>query len=731
MSAICIERRRFLVASASTGLLLAMGHSPTSAGAADPAAGSSKQSLEAINAWVRIAPDNAVFIYLSQAEIGQGISTTLPAILADELDARWSDVRVENAPVAQAYRNPRVGVMFTGNSESIQAYAELMRTMGASARQMLVSAAATRWNVPEGQCNAADGVVFDTKKPSRRATYGELAREAARRPVPLQPRLKDPARFKLMGRSVPRIDVPAKTDGTARFGIDVVVPGMAYAAIRHVHAFDGVVERMDERDALKMPGVIGVVKLSNAVAVVAEKYWQAVQALDRVKVEERAGANSNLSTESLTRLYRAAMEDADYSVVTNHGAPLDSIASGLPTLTQEFESQFLTHAPMEPMNATASVTEGGCEIWAPIQSPDIARAVVSRVLGIPRDSVKVNWTLSGGGFGRRVIADYVGEAAAISAAVKRPVKLIWSREEDMGHGKYRPATLTRMTAAFDKSGKMVALATRHVAPNQLQAVIPEKLQRNVDPHATEGLDETRYAIAEVHAIQNIRLDYHMLPVGVPTSVLRTTGFGPCIFALETMVDECAIRAGTDPYEYRRAMLVLDKRALAVLDLAAEKANWKQPLPAGRGRGIAFCFAFGTLLVQVVELSVEKDKSIRLHKVVIAADPGTLYDPGIARANLEGGAVWGLSCALKSEITFANGGTVQTNYHDYDVLRLDETPEIETHLIAGGGDGVGGMGEVGPVATPPALANAIFAATGVRVRSLPLSKHGYTVAASRS
>lgn len=404
------------------------------------------------------------------------------------------------------------------------------------------------------------------------------------------------------------------------------------------------------------------------------------------------------------------MAGEDWGIVTNHGAPLATLKGGAPVVTHDYESQFLAHAPMEPMNCTASVTAEGCEIRGPIQSPDSARNTAARALKMPVEKIKVSWTLSGGGFGRRVLADYVREAVLISQAVRRPVKLLWTRDEDMQHDKYRPPSLTRMSAATGKNGMPIALVARHVSATQLQAVIPEKLPRHVDPHCTEGLDETRYAIADVHAIQNTRLEFHMPEIGIPTSVLRTTGYGPAIFALESFIDELAQAAGADPYQYRRAQLLQDRRALAVLDLAADKAGWGRPLMA-----------------QVVELSLEQGKTIRLRRIVTVADPGTVFDSGIARANLEGGAVWGLSAALKSEMHFENGHAVEANFDTFEVAHLWETPVIDTYLIAGGGDAIGGIGELGPVCIPPALCNALFAAGGERVRSLPVARAGYKTA----
>jgi isoquinoline 1-oxidoreductase beta subunit len=392
---------------------------------------------------------------------------------------------------------------------------------------------------------------------------------------------------------------------------------------------------------------------------------------------------------SIAAQYRAAMAGEDWGIVTNHGAPLATLKGGAPVVTHDYESQFLAHAPMEPMNCTASVTAEGCEIRGPIQSPDSARNTAARALKMPVEKIKVSWTLSGGGFGRRVLADYVREAVLISQAVRRPVKLLWTRDEDMQHDKYRPPSLTRMSAATGKNGMPIALVARHVSATQLQAVIPEKLPRHVDPHCTEGLDETRYAIADVHAIQNTRLEFHMPEIGIPTSVLRTTGYGPAIFALESFIDELAQAAGADPYQYRRALLLQDRRALAMLDLAADKAGWG----AHSWRRWSSC------------------RSNRARPYACAAS-----SPWPTRA----------PCSTAAS-HFENGHAVEANFDTFEVAHLWETPVIDTYLIAGGGDAIGGIGELGPVCIPPALCNALFAAGGERVRSLPVARAGYKTA----
>jgi len=388
----------------------------------------------------------------------------------------------------------------------------------------------------------------------------------------------------------------------------------------------------------------------------------------------------------------------------------------------EYWSPFQAHATMEPMNCTASLTADGCDIWAPTQGPELTRIVAGAVTQLPPEKIRVHWTYAGGGFGRRLLADFVVQALVLSKAVQRPVKVVWTREQDMTHDFYRPATLTRLAAALDAQGKPTAINARLVSATQLARVSPAPVPPNVDPRCTEGLEGTRYAIA------SFRLDYNKPELAVPTSVLRTTGFGPNIFALESFIDELAHAAGADPYRYRRALLQHDPRALKVLDLAAEKSGWGTPLRKGSGRGIAFYEAFDTVMTQVVELDVDAAKAVRVRRVVTVADPGRVFDPGIAASNLQGGAVWGLTSAMKSEITFRNGTAVQENFGDYDVVHLWEAPAVnEVHFVESDVPKIGGLGEVGPTGIPPAFANAIFAVTGERLRTLPLSRHGYSFA----
>ena len=699
-------------------------------------------TLIPLNAWLKIGTDDSVTIIVSQAEMGQGIRTTLPAVLAEELGADWSRVRLEDSATDPAYRNPRLNWQFTGNSESTPSFFDLMRQMGASAREMLIRAAAQKWKVDPGTCRTEAGRVIH-KNSRRSARFGDLVEAAAKIPAPAKPALKSEKEWTLLGKSLPRVENPSKIDGSAIFGLDFSLPGLAYAAVRQCPVFGGDVASFDRSSIAGLPGIIDVVRIPNGIAVVGETYWQAKAALDALNISFSERPAASVSTDTLREDYQRAMEGNEWLLVHVEGnadalhhdypnVPLskDTVPANAnsarpetyPTIySQEYESQFLAHATMEPMNCTARVAGDTIEIWGPTQGQELTRLTLAAVFKLPKENIQVSRTLLGGGFGRRLIADFALQAALISKAVGRPVKVIWSREEDMQHDIYRPATLHRITAGINEYGKLRAISHRLVSPSILQYVFAPAVTDVYDPSCLEGLVESHYDIP------NVRVDFKLLHVPVPTSVLRTTGYGPNIFALESFVDELASIKGIDAYHFRRDLLARSPRSLAVLEVAAEKSNWNIPAPKGHYRGMAYTEAFQTHIAHVVELSVSRDRQVKIHKISCVADPGTALDPEITTNSLEGGIAWGLSCAFKSEITFDRGRTVQSNWHDYSILRMPEMPPVEIHLINSGGRPLGGTGEVGPVTLLPAVANAIFAATETRFRSLPLSKHGFSLA----
>jgi isoquinoline 1-oxidoreductase beta subunit len=703
------SRRRFLKAVALGAGSLSIGFSLRSVKA---------ENREAeLTAWLRIAPDDQVTIVVSQAELGQGISTTLPAILADELGARWERVNLVNAPFAPAYRNPERNWMFTGNSESSQAFYDLMRKTGAAAREMLVAAAAARWGVRERECTAADGMIVHAAT-QKRVTFGAVATDAAKLPVPQNPTLRPTAQLKLVGKRVARVDVPAKVDGSAKFGIDVQVPGMLLAAVRAAPT-GGKLGSFDEAKLKAMPGVRGVVALPEALVVVAESYLQARRALLAAAPKFEAGPHGAFDSASLMASYRERLEKGPWASAVNEGDAATAWERSSERYSQVYENPFAAHATLEPMNCTAAVTAERCEIWAPTQGQELAHVALKGVLGLKDEQVVVRRSDAiGGGFGRRLIPDFVIQAALVSKAVGRPVKLIWDREEDFQHDFYRPATLVELRAALAKDGLPEALFARVVSPTILLPVYPPIAQmlekQGIDPSALEGMMETPYALP------SRRVDFHLMRVPVPTSVMRTTGYGPNVFALESFVDELALRAKGDPYRYRRRLLAANPRATAVLDRAAKLGRWGAPLAKNRGRGIAFAEAFGSLLAQVAEIEV-RGAEVKALRIATAVDCGRVLDPGIAAAGIEGGTVFGLSYC-KNEITFKGGRAEQTNFNGYELPYLSETPELVTEFIESGAK-LGGIGEISPVTVAPALANAIFAASGKRLRSMPLSRHG--------
>jgi len=690
-----------------------------------------------LNAWLRISTNNRVTIVVSQAEMGQGIMTTLPAVIAEELGADWNAVELEMSPAAVAYRNPRINWQFTGNSESTMSFFDLMRQVGASAREMLVNTAARRWRIAPSRCCAENSFVIDMNS-GRKFSFGELAAEASHASVPAKAALTAEAKWKLLGKPIPRVDIPSKCEGSAIFGMDVNIPGMVFAAIRNCPFYGGKLRRFDAASVQGIEGISGVWEVPGGVAVVGSSYWHAKKAVEQLDVEWDEGPD-RFDSNTIMEQYRSEMSGDDWVLVKTVGNPdalphpyRNTPVTGAPAPptepnpirtdfarfhSAEYQSQFLAHATMEPMNATALVNSDGCEVWAPTQGQEMAQMATAQLLGLDKSKVQIHRTYLGGGFGRRLVADYILQAVALARQCGKPVKAIWSREEDMQHDLYRPAVLHQITAGTGEDGTPLALSHRVVSPSMLQFVYSTAVTDKLDPMCLEGLLENDYSIP------NQRIDFHLLKVPVPTSVLRTTGYGPNLFALESFLDEEAHLAGKDPYLFRRDLLRGKTRALAVLDLAAEKSGWTKPPAAGVFRGIAFAHAFETLIGQVVEISVS-NRVITVHRVVSAVDCGTVLNSNISASNIEGGIAWGLSVAFRSEITFDGGRAAQSNFHDYQVLRLPEMPACETYFINSGARPLGGTGEIGPVAVVPALTNALFAATGIRIRSLPLARHGF-------
>ena len=687
-----------------------------------------------VTAWVRIAPEGSVTLVASQSEMGQGATTTLAAALADELYLPWDGIRIEFAPFAPVYRDPVYHWMFTGNSQSITSFYEVMRQMGAAAREMLVTAAAARLEVDTASLSVAGGHIRHAPS-NRTLSFGEIADEAARLPVPAHPRPRpDPA---FAGRALPRWDIPSKVDGSAVFGIDVKVPGMLLATVRCAPRFGARLVRYDAASLRSKRGVVAVVEIPDGLAVVAHTWWQAHRALESAELVWSDEGSRLTTTSGLPAVYRERLQSGPFHVYRNTGDCAQALEASSLRRTAIYEVPFQAHATMEPMNCTARIAHGRCDIWVPTQGVEMAQNVAMQVTGLPSERITIHRTLIGGGFGRRLLADFVKQALLIAKAVQAPVKLIWSREEDMTRDAYRPAMLHQITGGLSGSGSLslTALAHRVVSPSYMLYVFPRGGFPQVkdwtqpvlppaqyDPMSVEGLIDIPYDVP------NQRVEQHRLELDVPVSVWRTTGHGCNNFVLESFIDELAADARIDPLQLRRAALSKDARMLKVLDVLAAKADWSRPLPAGTGRGMALTRAFGGLAAHAAEVFVAGNE-VRVRRIVAVLDSGRILDPGIAASNVLGGTVWGLS-GMKTAITFTDGRTAQSNFDGFEPLHLWETPPCEVHFVESGA-ALGGTGELGPVSVQAAIANAIFAASGRRIRSLPLAESALRLGSARS
>ena len=683
-----------------------------------------------ITAWVRIAADNTITLIASQSEMGQGSTTTLAAVLADELYVPFERVKVEFGVFAPAYRDPVYNWMFTGNSQSTSSFYDVMRTMGAAAREMLLRAASEHLRSDPSTLRLANGRITHT--PTKKSiSYGSVAADAARLPVPAKPTPRSDSR--LVGRPQKRWDIPSKTDGSAQFGIDVKLPGMLLAAVRCAPRIGATLQHYDAAAIKKKPGVVAVVEVPHGLAVVADTWWQAHSALKDAELTFSDSGSTLTTGDGMAPIFAEKMASGDFFSHKASGDAAKTIASAPDPLKLEatYQLPFQAHATMEPMNCTAHFRGNRCEVWAPTQGVEISQNVVAQVTGLPLDKIVIHRTLIGGGFGRRLLADFVKQAVIVSMTVKRPVKLIWSREEDFTHDAYRTAMLHRISAAIDDKANVIALAHRVVSPSHMLYVWPREAfpgmkdwsepaapPENYDGMAVEGLTEIPYEIPAQSVEQ------HRLALDVPVSVWRTTGHGPNNFVLESFVDELAALVKADPLAFRKRLLAKNPRALKLLDVVADKSGWANPPADGSARGIALAKCFGGYIAMVAELGVTSGK-IRIHRIVCAVDCGRTIDPGIAESNILGGIVWGLS-GMKTSVAFQNGAATKTNFDAFEPIRLIETPRCEVHFVDSG-EKLGGTGELGPVPVHPAVCNAIFAATGTRIRSLPLPSSALSLA----
>jgi isoquinoline 1-oxidoreductase subunit beta len=689
-----LGRRGFLKAgvAAAGGLLVGL-HLPESS-KLQAATTSAK-----LNAFIHVGSDDIVTFTIHKSEMGQGPLTSLSQLLAEELDCDWKQVRTEFAPVDPAY-GPLQG---TFGSMSIRTCWVPVRKAGASARDMLLDAAAHKWGVAKSQLRTESGFVINTAN-NERLSYGSLADAAGKLPAPAKVDVKDPKDFHLIGTSPKRLDTPLKVNGTAPFGLDAKVPGMVYAVVARCPVFGGKVASFDATKAKAVPGVQDVVQISRGVAVIANNTWSAMEGRRALQVQYDEGKNANLSSASIRELF-VNLAAKPGAVARNDGDVTAALANGAKKLEAVYEAPYLSHAPMEPMNCTADVRADSAEVWAGTQIQTAAMGITAKITGFHPDKIQIHTLYLGGGFGRRGGDDFVGEAVEISKAIGKPVKLTWSREDDMQHDLYRPASYTRFTGALDNDGWPVAWNTRVVCPSF------GGIRNGVDRTSVEGIIDLEYTIPNFH------VDYHPPDVDIPTTYWRSVGFSQNTFFSESFLDELAFAAGKDPLEFRRHLLAKSPRLLGVLELAAEKGDWGKPLPAGHARGIAVVNNIGSFNAQVAEVSVDKGK-LRVHRVVCAVDCGHVVNPAGVVQQIQSGIVYGLSAAMKGAITIERGRVVQGNFNHYDVLRINEMPVVEVHIVPSQA-APGGIGEASTPTIIPAVANAIFAATGKRLRKLPI------------
>jgi isoquinoline 1-oxidoreductase subunit beta len=715
-----VSRRSFLRAGAAVGGGLLLGFRLPSLLRAD---------AFTPNAFIRIDRDGRVTLIMHKVEMGQGTYTAMSMLLAEELEVDLAQVYLEHAPPDDTrYAEPSFGVQETGGSTSVRGNWDPLTRAGATARTLLVSAAAETWNVPATSCHAERGQVIHGPT-GRRLDYGALVDRAAALPVPGNVALKDPKDWKLIGTAAKRLDAPAKVTGAAQFGIDVRLPGMKIATVAACPVFGGKLASVGDTRAKAIAGVRQVVRLDDAVAVVADHMWAAKQGLAALDIRWDEGPNAKLSTADVVRQLAAAAERSGV-VARSEGDVAAAMAHAAQKVEVVYELPFLAHATMEPVNCTVEVRPDGCDLWLGTQVPTFAQTAAAKVTGLPRDRIRVHNHLLGGGFGRRLEVDFIVRAVQIAMRVAGPVKVVWTREEDIQHDMYRPYYYDRIAAGLDEHGRPIAWTHRVTGSSILARVTSELFPKTLRVMRAAGLhqlaatlkgldlDAVEGAAEPPYGLPNIRVDYvRQEPPGVPTAFWRGVGPTHNVFVVESFIDELAAAAKQDPFEYRRALLGAAPRALRVLELA-HRAAGSAPLPAGRGRGIALLHAFGSYIAQVAEVDVSRHGDVRVRRVVCAVDCGRIVNPDTVRAQMEGGIIFGIGAALYGEITFKDGRVEQHNFNDYRVLRINEAPAIEVHLIDSA-EAPGGIGEPGTSTVMPAVTNAIWAATGKRIRRLPV------------
>ena len=704
------SRRDFVNASVAVGGGLLLGLAlpgravrPAQGSAAGVKSGAPRGSQ--LNAWLKIAGDNSITIIVDRSEMGQGVYTALPMLIAEELNVDVDAIQVAAAPVGDAYINPGNGGQITGTSNSVQDAWEKLRRCGAQARIMLISAAAKHWRIDPAECQAMHGAI---RAHGKVLTYGQLAAAAALEPIPENVKLRLKAEFQIIGKSAARIDSPGKVDGSAEFGLDVQLPGMLYAAIAQSPVLGGQVKTLDSGAAERMPGVRKVLSTDSGVVVVADHFWQALQARKTLAVTWDPGSNARLDNAAITALLKKTAAAGVGLEARADGDVVQALKSAQPRVNASYELPLLAHATMEPMNCTADVKADGCDLYVGTQVQQVAQATAAAAAGLAPAQVRVHTTLLGGGFGRRLDIDFIPAAVEASKAAGAPVKLIWTREDDMTHDTYRPPALEEVSGGFDAAGKFSAFRLHIISPSITARMFPP----------VKGVDDSviEYAINFPYDVPNVAVTYSRQEIGIDVGYMRSVSHAPNCFAIESFMDEMAAAAAKNPYDFRMELLHKKPRHRRVLQLTAERARWGRA-PAGRHQGMALMEGYTTHLAQVAEISIAQG-ALKVHKIVCVVDCGQMINPRIVESQIESGIIFGLSAALWGEVTIAAGRVQQTNFNNYRLLRGNEMPEIDVHLVESD-EPPGGIGEPAVALVAPAICNAIFAATGKRIRRLPI------------
>jgi isoquinoline 1-oxidoreductase subunit beta len=672
------------------------------------------------NAFFQITPDGLVTVYIPNSEMGQGVRTALSMIVADELEADWKKVRVKQAEAGDVFKSPILGDQLTVGSASVRGFYEPLRKAGAAGRAMLVKAAAETWKVPEAECEASNGVVKH-KKTGRSLSYGKLCEKASGLPVPQDPPLKKESEFRYMGKPLPRLDIPDKVAGTAVFGIDIGVPDMLYGVVARPPAYGAKPVSFDEKAAQGVNGVRTIVPMPGGIAVCATSLLAAWKGRDALQVKWDQGTHPDLNNESIEKHFMEGL-DKPGAVARNAGDVKKALAGAQKKVEATYFVPFVAHVTMEPMNCTAHVQKDRCDVWVPTQGQLIARMVASQVSGLPPASVNIHTTYLGCGLGRRATPDFVAEAVGCSRASGKPVKVVWSREEDIKYDFFRGATAQRIRAGLDGQGQLTGWSQKVACSSLLKYIDPAGIKNGVDGMSLWGIvddPQSPFLSNTAYDIPSFYVEQYLSDLPIPVNPWRSVQNGPNAFVMECFVDEVAHAAGKDPVAFRLELLKNNMRARRALETAAEKGGWGKSVPQGQGRGIAQHSCFGTYAAMVADISMnEKNAKIKVHKVVVALDCGPVVNPDTVVAQIEGGVIEALSTALIEQVIFANGGVKSANFNDYKILKMSEVPEIEVHIIKSS-EKIGGIGELGVPPLAPAVANAFFNLTGVRIRRIPL------------